>query len=266
VWGAVVTDRVRTYRGEPFRLADHIARFRQSCESARVPLAVSDEELTAAAKGVLSRDFAGADLSIVFLATPGQLPGFGLEPVVQTPTLIVHTVPIPTDRLERLYRDGATLVPVPATLGVDPQVKHRSRLPWWVATKRVQDRDEPAEPVFWDPASGTVLETASANVTAVFDGVLTSPPRELVLPGIGLRTTLELATAGGIPVRDRPFAVWDLDAASEVLLTNSTVGLAPVGRIGSTQFPVDGPIYRQLREAWSRMLDTGSGHDRPPTS
>ena len=38
VWGATVTDRARTFNGRPFRLEEHLRRFRKSCTSARVPL------------------------------------------------------------------------------------------------------------------------------------------------------------------------------------------------------------------------------------
>ena len=38
VWGATVTDLCRTFRSQPYRLADHLRRFRRSCELAYVPL------------------------------------------------------------------------------------------------------------------------------------------------------------------------------------------------------------------------------------
>ena len=43
----------------------------------------------------------------------------------------------------------------------------------------------------------------------------------------------------------------DLPAASEVLLTNSLVGVLPVGRIGERRW-VPGPVYRRLRRAVRR--------------
>src|SRR5262245_35708648 len=45
VFGATVTDLVRTFRGRPFRLEEHIARFRKSCERCRIPLGLAVDEL-----------------------------------------------------------------------------------------------------------------------------------------------------------------------------------------------------------------------------
>ena len=45
IWGATVTDLCRTFRRRPYRLADHLARFRRSCELALVPQPVPDDEL-----------------------------------------------------------------------------------------------------------------------------------------------------------------------------------------------------------------------------
>ena len=45
VFGATVTDLVRTFNRKLFRLEDHLARFRQSCRLCRLALPISDHEL-----------------------------------------------------------------------------------------------------------------------------------------------------------------------------------------------------------------------------
>src|SRR5205823_488592 len=47
VWGATVTDLLRTFVRRPYRLADHLARFRRSCALACVPQPYSDDDLAA---------------------------------------------------------------------------------------------------------------------------------------------------------------------------------------------------------------------------
>ena len=120
LWGAVVTDRLRTFGGRLFRLDEHLRRFRQSCELARVPQSRSDADLAAACERLVAENSAGHDVSVVWLATPGH----GSEP-----TLIAYTQPIDTGRIVRLNRFGARLVTTPAALSSDPRIKHRSRLP-----------------------------------------------------------------------------------------------------------------------------------------
>src|SRR5262249_6928805 len=63
VFGATVTDLVRTFHGRPFRLADHVERFRSSCDLCRVPQPLPDERLIAVAGELLARNaVAGQEL------------------------------------------------------------------------------------------------------------------------------------------------------------------------------------------------------------
>src|SRR5438105_11192385 len=77
VLGATVTDLCRTFRHRPFRLADHLARFRASCRSARVPLLPSDAELAGHAERLVAHNAAllspDQDLALVLFATPGPV-------------------------------------------------------------------------------------------------------------------------------------------------------------------------------------------------
>jgi branched-chain amino acid aminotransferase len=240
VWGAVITDRCRTFRGEPFQLGEHVARFRRSCSRAFVPLTATDDELRGIASDLVRRDYSGDDLSVVFLATPG-------------PTLIVHTVPVPAERLVRLWTQGATLHTRGASAGVGPDIKHRSRLGWWIASQQVQTTDANAEPLFVD-ARDCVLETPSANLVAVIDGQLTTAPRSYVLHGISLQNTHLLANDLGLTFMETPISPQDVRSASEVFLTNSTFCIAPVARIDDCSFPTAGPVLTQLQAAWTRLV------------
>src|SRR5262249_37624544 len=138
VYGATVTDLVRTFNHRPFRLADHVARFRRSCELARVPLPASDAELADGPQQLVGHNAAllqpGQDLAVVLFATPGTVPHYaGLE-AGGGPTLGAHTFPLPFARYAGYLRDGVRLVvpsvrQVPAEC-VDPRIKQRSRLHW----------------------------------------------------------------------------------------------------------------------------------------
>src|SRR5437879_2375437 len=56
VFGATATDLVRTFRQRPFRLADHLARFRRSCDVCRIPQPVPDAELARIAEELIARN------------------------------------------------------------------------------------------------------------------------------------------------------------------------------------------------------------------
>jgi len=248
VWGATVTDRLRTFGGRLFRLEAHLARFRQSCHLARVPLSVADADLAEVSRQLVAQDFTGRELSLVWLATPGQ--------PVSGPTLIAYTRPLDENRIARLHASGARLATAAAGVAVDPRIKHRSRLNWWVAAADARERDPEAEPLLLDRVSGHVLETPTANVLAVLDGVVTSPMTGTVLPGVSLTVVRELCQAHAIPFAEQALTVGDLGVASEVFLTNTTYCVAGVARLDGRPVPFPGPILNRLLDAWTERVGT----------
>jgi branched-subunit amino acid aminotransferase/4-amino-4-deoxychorismate lyase len=71
--GATVTDLCRTFRRQLFRWPEHLARFRQSCRLASVPVSAGDEELTRLAGELIAHNGAllesGQELALVLFAT-----------------------------------------------------------------------------------------------------------------------------------------------------------------------------------------------------
>lgn len=263
LWGAVVTDRLRTFNGRLFRLDEHLRRFRLSCDLARIPQPVPDDRLREASERLVELNRGPHELTLVWVATPGPL-----APVVRVspgptpcPTLIGYTTPLDATHYARVAKKGARLQTVATAPAVDPRIKHRSRLAWWIATQRAHDLDADADPLFLDPETGHVLETPTANVVAVLDGVVASPPAGTVLDGVSLGVVRELCQAGHIPFAERPITVADLALASEVLLTNTTYCVAGVSRIDEFRVPFPGPTLHRLLDAWTDLV----GADvRPP--
>jgi branched-subunit amino acid aminotransferase/4-amino-4-deoxychorismate lyase len=265
VWGATVTDLCRTFGRRLFRLPDHLARFRRSCAAARLPPPPPDAELTAVAERLVAHNGAllpaAGDLAVVFFATPGPVGYYLGEPGGPgdgPPTLGVHTFPIPFTRYVRLFREGAVLA-VPPTRHVpaaclDPRVKQRSRLHWWVAEQEARGLDPGASALLLD-ADGCVTETAGANFLLVKDGVVCSPPRAAVLNGVSLQVTEELCRSLGVPFVERPIPRAELAAADEALLTGTAFGLAGVRRLDGADLAWPGPICRRLRDAWDRLAE-----------
>lgn len=248
IWGAVVTDRLRTFGGRLFRVAEHLNRFRQSCQLARIPQPVPDSELAAASEHIVRANAEGNDLAAVWVATP-------------QPTLIAHTVPLDHGRFGRLSRDGARLESIAVTAGADARIKHRSRLAWWIAAQQIRDIDPNTEALFVDPATSHVLETPTANLLAVCAGVVTSPVVGTVLDGVSLGVIRELCETCQIPFRERAIPLGELTQASELLLANTSYCLAGVSSVDGRPLPFPGPILGRLLDAWSKLV----GMDvRPP--
>ena len=103
-----------------------------------------------------------------------------------------------------------------------------------------------------------VLEASRANVFAVRDGALFTPPLDgRILPGITRMRMLEIAGELGIETREEPLAGDDLRAADEVFLTGSVRGIEPAGSLDGSPLSGGGPIAErlaaELRRAWTGL-------------
>lgn len=261
VFGATATDLCRTFRHRLFRLADHLQRFRQSCQLAEVPQPVADEKLARVAEELVAHNARllapGQDLALVLFATPGPIGYYLGEPGGPgdgPPTLGMHTFPLPLARYARFFREGARLV-VPATRHVpatslDPHIKQRSRLHWWRAEREAR-RIEPGASALLLDAEGYVAETAFANLLVVRGGTVQTPPRAGVLGGISLQVVEELCGRLGIPFAERPLRLADCQQADEVLLCGTSFCLASVSRVQGMPVAFSGPVFERLLHVWS---------------
>lgn len=261
VFGATVTDLCRTFHRRLYRWADHLARFRRSCAAAYLDVADSDEQITgwadelvAANAGLLSP---GQELALVLFATPGPIGYYLGEPGGAgdaPPTFGMHTFPLPLARYRGLVEHGARLV-TPAVRAVpvecvDPHIKQRSRLHWWLADQEVQ-RAAPGSQALLLDRNGHVTETAAANFLLVSGGAVISPPRENVLGGISLQHVEELCGRLGIPLAHWPITLAECLAADEALLTGTAFCVAGVRSINGVELPWPGPMLRRLLAAWN---------------
>jgi branched-subunit amino acid aminotransferase/4-amino-4-deoxychorismate lyase len=113
---------------------------------------------------------------------------------------------------------------------VDPHIKQRSRLHWWLAEQEVRRASPHAQALLLD-TDEFVTETASSNFLLVKDGTILSPPFENVLEGVSLKVVGELCARLGIAVVERPLTLQDCYKAEEALLTCTTFCLAGVKQI-----------------------------------
>lgn len=79
---------------------------------------------------------------------------------------------------------------------------------------------------------GEVTEATSANLFAVINGVIVTPPKSTrLLHGITRDVVVELAREHGLPIEERPLLPAELAIADEVFISSSTMEAWPVGRI-----------------------------------
>ncbi len=249
VWGATVTDLCRTVRHALYRWPDHLDRFRRSCRAARIYPPLGEEDITRLAHDLTAHNARflaeEEDLALVLIVTPGvvgHLVGGRSNGDPPHSSFLMHTFRLTPARYRHLFEQGAHLVvpsirQVPAEC-VDPRIKQRSRLHWWLAQQEAQRIDPDASALLLDH-NGHITETAAANFLVVRQGTVLSPPPGTILEGVSLRVVRELCDRLRIPFRERPLTLHDCLNADEALLTCTTFCLAGVSRFNGV--PCRGP-------------------------
>lgn len=268
VLGATVTDLLRTFRGEPYRLEDHVRRFYDSCKYARIEPSIPAEEACGVTRELIrkNREIAGADaeLAVAFFITPGEnlvyagsaAPGSSKL----TPTFCIHSFPLPFSLFRSFFEHGLHLV-TPATRHVppdcvDPKIKHRSRMHWWLAEQEAHLADSAAMPLLLDQ-QGNLTETSGSNFLLVRDGTVYSPTSRNILLGISRKAIIELCAKLGIPFVEKDLQVHDALTADEAFVTTTPYCMAPVTRLNGVRIgdgKPGGPVFEKLLAAWSREV------------
>lgn len=264
VYGATVADRVRSFKQELYRLQDHIARFRQGCGLAKIPLQVDDTDLSSIAQELVRRHSVGEsktkECGLVMLATPGPVAGLapGSEKDSDSgPTLVLHTADLNCSRYARFFADGIDLVTTdvealsPAT--INPHIKHRSRLHWHLAEYEASQKRRGAIPILLD-REGFLTETAFANFLVVINGEVVSPPINSILEGISLRVVRELCAELAIPFTERQLKLADCYAAQEAFLCGTSFCMAGVRRLEDITFGWPGVVTERILSRWSAQV------------
>lgn len=268
VLGATITDMMRTFRQEPFRLEDHVRRFYDSCKYARIAPPISPHETVRVTEELIRRNAPSVapdgELAIVYFITPGEnlvyagsAAGSGTELV---PTFCIHSFPFPFRLFRRFFETGMHLV-TPSTRHIppqciDPKIKNRSRLHWWLAEQEAHLVDREGMPLLLD-LQGNLTESSGANLLLVKNGTVYSPNSRNILCGISRKVVMELCSKLGIPFVERDLQVHDAITADEAFVAASVYCLAPVTKFNGVTVgdgSIGGPICSRLLGAWSEEV------------
>jgi para-aminobenzoate synthetase / 4-amino-4-deoxychorismate lyase len=224
-----VFDTMLVVRGEPILLEAHLTRLEASLA------AVYAASLPAEARHLLAQRAVGLGLGRARVTVRPGGPN-GLEVEVEA-SEIDPSLQFPSRSVSLRSH------PVAGGLGC-----HK-----WVDRAAIPTPDRGEEPLLVD--HGEVLEAGRANVFAVRNGALFTPPLDgRILPGVTRATVIELARAEGVEVVEARLAVGELGEAEEVFLTNSLRGLERVGALDGKQLGDGGsPVARltaALRARW----------------
>jgi para-aminobenzoate synthetase / 4-amino-4-deoxychorismate lyase len=243
-------------RGRTRGLPGHLARLEASVRE------LYGKDLPASLAGDLASRLAGA--------RTGRL-RITVRPVGGPLQATVEVVPLPP---ESPAPRAITLRPAVVSGGVGGHKWRDRRL---LAELTRQAGLGPGEQLLITDDTGELLETDRANLFAVADGVLLTPPADgRLLPGTTRAAIIRAARESGVKVGFKPLTLDQLQAASEVFVTNAVAGVLPVTAVVPAT-PVHcramswapGPLARRLAATLAaRPLDplpAPSSPAAPPT-
>ncbi len=263
VLGATLTEMTRTFQHQPFRLDDHLERLYRSCKYAGIEIPLTLPEMRDRTTELIENnrrliDDSG-DLGIVHFVTAGEFEAYAGSaasggPLV--PTVCIHSFPLPLHLWESLFDEGAHLV-TPSIRHIppqclDPKMKNRSRLHWWMADQQTHAVDPHAITLLLD-LDGNVTETGGSNFVMLSGNTVYTPTSRNVLPGVSLLTVRELDSQLGYDFVEKDLQPYDVVNADEAWLPTTPYCLAPATRINGTPIGSGepGPGFFRMMEAWS---------------
>jgi branched-chain amino acid aminotransferase len=265
VLGATLTEMTRTFRHRPFRAEDHVARLYRSLKFSGITVPLAPGEMLARTQDLAEANCRligpGEDIGIVHFVTPGEnalYAGSAGAAGSLRPTICIHSFPLRFEMWRHLFTEGAHVVTpsvrhIPPQC-IDPKMKNRSRLHWWLADRQSQAVDPRAISLLLD-LDGNVTECAGSNFVIVRGRTILSPTPRNILGGVSLQTVRELAQETGMEFVERDFQPYDVVNADEAWLTTTPYCMAPCTRING--IPIGdgkpGPWFRKMLSAWSGL-------------
>ena len=241
--GFAVFDLLRTVKGRPFLLAEHLTRLRASAAHLGLHVPLTDPEIEAIIDELLARN--GHDEATVRMVLTGGVSPDGMHYDADTPTFFILTqdLHVPPDSL---YESGGKLV----------SHLHRREAPLAKTTNyltMIRQRPETDAAGAMDLLyhdGEHVFEAASASVYFVRGSTILAP-RDSVLWGTIGSYVLELARER-YDVLFTDVTLADAFSADEVFLTSTTRAVVPITAIDDTVIGdgKPGPITRELMAAY----------------
>ena len=254
IFGDGVYEVIPVYSRHPFRLPEHLARFKRSHDAIRLSYPMDDAEWTRLVLDLIARN-AGDDQSIYLQVTRGVAKRDHAFPKDAKPTLFGMSSPLSTPA-DAAVRDGVSAITTIDYRWLKCDVKSTSLLANCLLRQEAADADATEVVMFRDKF---LTEGSSSNVFVVKNGNILAPPKNhLVLPGITYDVVLELAQAHGLPHEVRPVSEAEVRTADELWVTSSTKEVLAVTTLDGK--PVGrgkpGDVFRRMHQLYQDFKRT----------
>jgi len=249
LYGDGLYETMRCYRGNPFRLDDHLARLVRGAEVLSLDLdsrAIAEfRKLIPEAVRITGHQSCRVRLTV----TRGEVKGDWRDAsAVGEPTVLIEVNPLPDDEELR----SVTLATVSIRRDEQSPLSNVKSLNFLASIlARAEARRLGADDALMLNTRGEVAEASSSNIFAVFGDELVTPPVQAgILPGIARLSILELAPSLGLRPVERTLLPTDMLEADEVFITNSVREVVRVAALDGHGFAGAGGVGQRIRQAY----------------
>lgn len=247
--GFAFFESLRTYRGRPFLLRDHLARLFRSAKIVGIRPPLSQRQFQKIATELIHKNrFPETLLRFYLTGGPSSLLLPSGKPRIYVLADPLHEFP------SWQYTQGIALKTAPFQRLI-PEIKSTAYLPAVVETRRAL-RAGFTEVAYVD-SKGSLLEGTTFSIVAVLPGPKLITPQKGVLRSVTVDCILKQARRLGLPAHRAPISPAMIRHADEMFIASSNRELIPVTRLDQRRIGrgEPGPITLQLhaaylREAW----------------
>jgi D-alanine transaminase len=252
IFGDGIYEVIPVYRRKPFRGQGHMQRLARSLAAVAIPNPYSEARWMELIAEIIARQ-PFENQAVYFQVTRGVAKRDHAFPKESTPTVFMMSNPLATPS-DETYAKGVSCVTAIDNRWLRCDIKSTSLLGNVLMRQFAADRDAIETIMFRD---GLLTEASASNVLIVKDGIIASPQKDnLILPGITLDATIDLARESGLPLEMRPITEAEVRNADEVWLSSSTKEVLPVTLLDGK--PVGngdgagkpGPMLAKMRAAY----------------
>ena len=263
--GDAVWEGLRLTNGRIFALDEHLARLRRSAHALGFVSVPADEPIIAEISRTLAANAMRTGVHIRLTLTRGVKLTSGMDPRlnVSGPTLIVLAefkdpvydlagIRLITSSVRRTAPDS-----------LDPKIHHNNLLTSILA--KIEANVAGADDAVMLDNRGFIAETNATHLFMVLPGdhdpsgragvTLATPTTAACPEGITRATVLRLASSSGISCAEGDYTLPQLYNASEVFVTGTMGGLAPVIAVDGRAIGdgTTGPVTKQLTELYANL-------------
>ena len=256
LYGDGIFETLRSYKGEPFKLTEHLERMRSSAEKLKIFPAYTNTEISESITKLLEKNSV-RDAYIRITLSRGE-DGSGLQMSVGLRSTILIQVKPFTPYDEQLYKEGMSLcVSKQRRSTTSPICRHKTTNLLTSILLKEEARERSVHDSLVLNTDGYVAECIVSNIFMVKDGSVVTPSLDTnILPGITRSTVLDICQNSGIPAREECFKIETLIKADEVFITNSLMEIMPVSMIEDNKIgkTIPGKITQQLMSEYKGLI------------